>query len=75
MLDEKSIEINYDKNIVIIHHNRPKITRDYQRIDLRFIREHFIITTQLEIGNRKFKNVFLFYSGYQRTVLLDNDVD
>lgn len=74
LFDGKIIEINYDKNLVIIHNTQPKISRDYQRIDLRFIREHFFITTQLEIGNRKFKNIFLFDSGYQRTVLLDKDL-
>jgi hypothetical protein len=60
VFDEKIVEINYDKNIIIIHNNALKISRDYQRMDLRFIREHFFLTTQLEIGNQKFKNIFLF---------------
>jgi len=74
VFDEKIVEINYDKNIIIIHNNALKISRDYQRMDLRFIREHFFLTTQLEIGNQKFKNIFLFDTGYQRTVLLDKDL-
>lgn len=74
VFDEKIVEIDYDKSIMVISNKKKKIDKKYQSFNLKFIREHFFITTQLQINSKKFENIFLFDSGYQRTALLDKDI-
>lgn len=74
IFDEKIVEIDYDKNILILYDKKSKIDKKYQSFNLKFIREHFFITTQLQIKKQKFENIFLFDTGYQRTVLIDKDI-
>jgi hypothetical protein len=72
--DGKIIEINYDKNILVVHNKKLKIDPEYQPFKITYIREHFFINAELQIKNKKFKSLFLFDSGYQATALLDKDV-
>ena len=74
IFDEKIVEIDYDKNILILYDKKSKIDKKYQSFNLKFIREQFFITSQLQIKKQKFENIFLFDTGYQRTVLIDKDI-
>lgn len=72
--DGKVLEIDYDKNLMIAHSKLPKISKDYERFDMELMREHFCIYLDLEQNGKKHKTRYLFDSGYQRAVMLDNDI-
>ncbi|UMQ42676.1 hypothetical protein MKS83_03055 [Chryseobacterium sp. Y16C] len=70
--DGKVVEIDYDKNMIIVHSTRPKISRDYEKFEMELMKEHFCINAEMEVNNKKFKSRFLFDSGFQKTLMLDN---
>ncbi|WBV60930.1 hypothetical protein PFY12_02130 [Chryseobacterium camelliae] len=70
--DGKVLEIDYDKNIIVVHTKRPKISKDYEKFEMELMKEHFCINVEMEVNNKKYKNRFLFDSGFQRTLIFDN---
>lgn len=70
--DGKVVEIDYDKNMIIVHSKRPEISRDYEKFEMELMKEHFCINAEMEVNNKKFKSRFLFDSGFQKTLMLDN---
>ncbi len=71
LFDGKIVEIDYDKNIFIVHTQLPVINKTYSKFDIEYTHTLFCIQGELEIKNRKYKNRFLFDNGYQRTIMLD----
>jgi hypothetical protein len=74
VFDGKVVEIDYDKNIIIIHSKRPKISKDYEKFEMELMKEHFCINVEMEVNHKKYKNRFLFDSGFQKTLMLNNDL-
>jgi len=70
--DGKVVEIDYDKNIIVVHSKRPKISKDYEKFEMELMKEHFCINVEMEVHHKKYKNRFLFDSGFQKTLMLDN---
>ncbi|MBP7500504.1 MAG: hypothetical protein KA796_11670 [Chryseobacterium sp.] len=70
--DGKILEIDYDKNLMIAHSKLPKISKDYEKFDMELMKEHFCINVEIEESGKKYRNRYLFDSGYQRTIMLDN---
>ena len=71
LFNGKVVEIDYDKNIFVVHSQLPKIDEGYAKLKLEHIYNSFCIEAELQIKNKKFKNRFLFDTGYQRTIMLD----
>lgn len=71
LFNGKVLEVNYDKNIFIVHTQIQKIEKGYSKLKLEHIYNSFCIEAELQIKNKKFKNRFLFDTGYQRTIMLD----
>jgi hypothetical protein len=71
LFDGKIVEIDYDKNIFIIHTKLPKINKDYSKFEIEYTHTLFCIQGELQIKNKKYKSRFLFDNGYQRTIMLD----
>lgn len=71
LFDGKVVEIDYDKNLMIVHSRAPKIGKGYSKFPIEYTRTLFCITGELQIQDKKFKNRFLFDNGYQRTIMLD----
>ena len=74
LFDGKIVEIDYDKNLFIIHSKRPEINKHYSRFDIEYTNTIFCIQAALEIKGKKYPNRFLFDNGYQRTIMLDTIV-
>ena len=72
--DGKILEINYDKNIMIVHSKLPKIGKEFEKFPMELMKEHFCIYLDLENNGKKHKTRYLFDSGYQRAIMLDNDI-
>ncbi len=71
LFDGKVVEIDYDKCLFIVHTQLPKMGKGYSRLKMDYRYNLFCINAALQIKNKKYKNLFLFDSGYQRTIMLD----
>ena len=79
LFSKKIVEIDYDKNIMIIHAKMPKILRfltpkarrGYDKSKLVFKRGSMHIEGAMTIGKEMYKDSFMFHSGYGGAILLD----
>jgi hypothetical protein len=71
LFDGKVVEIDYDKNLMIVHTRMPRIGKGYSKFTIEYTHTLFCINGELQIKDNKYKNRFLFDNGYQRTIMLD----
>jgi hypothetical protein len=71
LFDGEIVEIDYDKNIFIVHSKLATPAKTYSRFKIEYIHTLFCIQAELQIANMKYPNRFLFDNGYQRTIMLD----
>lgn len=77
LFDGMIVELNYDRNLMVIHSKMPKrISNDqyFFKSDIRYINDRPFIEARIKQNGVTHKNWFLFDLGYQRTVMLDNDI-
>ena len=77
LFDGMIVELNYDKNVMVVHQEMPKnISRNphFSKFKIRYINDKPFIESQIVQSGVTKKNWFLFDTGYQRTVMLDNDL-
>ena len=74
LFDGKVIEIDYDRNLFIVHTKAPKISKSYSKLAIDYTNTLFCIRGELQIKDKKYMNRFLFDNGYQRTIMLDKDL-
>jgi hypothetical protein len=77
LFDGMIVETNYDKNIMIVHSKMPKEVKNdkaYTRLDIKYFNQLFLVESKIAQGRTAQKDWFLFDTGYQRTVMLDNDL-
>ncbi|OJV54317.1 MAG: hypothetical protein BGO31_11580 [Bacteroidetes bacterium 43-16] len=72
--DGKVVEIDYEKNRMLVHTKRPKISKEYEKFDIEYMKEHFCIQVGVEADHKRYTGRFLFDLGYQRTVMLDHNM-
>ncbi|TDE43545.1 clan AA aspartic protease [Flavobacterium rhamnosiphilum] len=74
---DKIVEINYDKNLLIIHSILPEnVEKDtkFTKLSIDFYEDLFLVESEIKQCGVSNKELFLFDTGYQRTVMLDNDL-
>ncbi|GAB3512993.1 hypothetical protein [Emticicia fontis] len=71
LFDGKVVEIDYDKNLMIVHTRMPELGKGYSKFPIEYTHTLFCINGELQIKDQKFKNRFLFDNGYQRTIMMD----
>jgi hypothetical protein len=74
---DKVVEINYDKKLLIIHSILPvniEGNSKFTKLAIKFYEELFLIESEIKENGISNKDLFLFDTGYQRTVMLDNDL-
>ncbi len=77
LFDGLIVELNYDKNIMVIHSKLPKnikTNKTASKFNIKYFNTRFFIEAQIAQGEKKVKEWFLFDTGYQKTVMLDNDL-
>jgi hypothetical protein len=72
LFQNKIIEIDYEKSLLIIHSGLPKIDKSFTKFNLEFRRSDMFIEGELEIESMKYSNKFLIHSGFGGTALLDD---
>ncbi len=70
--DGKVVEIDYDKNILIIHSTLPKRKKGFVKSKIKFIHSMFCIEAAIEVDNKKYYGDFLFDSGSDLSMVLDS---
>lgn len=77
LFDGKIVELNYDKNVMVVHSVLPKyVGRDksFTKLNIKYLSSLFLIESTIEQGSTKNTDWFLFDTGYHRTAMLDNDL-
>ena len=77
LFDGMIVELNYDRNIMIVHSALPKgikNNKDYTPLDIKYFSQLFLTKSQLSQSGSKTTDWFLFDTGYQRSIMLDNDL-
>lgn len=74
---DKIVELNYDKNLLIIHSLLPEnVKKDnkFTKLNIEFYEDLFLVESEIKQCGISNKELFLFDTGFQRTVMLDNDL-
>lgn len=74
MFQNKIIEIDYEKKLLQVYSKLPKISGKYQKFEMNVKDEHFSINLDLEEKGQKYNSQFLFDTGFQKALMLDNDL-
>jgi hypothetical protein len=77
IFDGMIVELDYDKNKMILHSTMPKqISQDqkYEKFKITYIKNKPFIESEISQSGTTDKSLFFFDLGYQRTVMLDNDL-
>lgn len=72
LFEGKSVEIDYDKGLLIIHSQLPKHLSGYVKSPLTFIRSFVCMDGTLNISNKPYKGKFLFDTGADKAMILDS---
>jgi hypothetical protein len=72
LFEQKIIEIDYDKSVLVIHHVLPQKIKSYQKLKLTFENEMMFIEASSINGKNSYTNKFLIHSGYAGAVLYDD---
>lgn len=73
----KVVELNYDKNIMVVHSQLPKyVLKDkaFTKLGITFFKGLVFVESKISHDGIDNTALFLFDSGYQRTAMLDNDL-
>jgi hypothetical protein len=77
LFKNKVVELNYDKGMMIIHPELPKNISNnnkYTILKMEFFKDLFLVKAKIKQKNVVNEDLFLFDTGFQRTVMLDNDL-
>ncbi len=74
MFGGKVLEINYDENLMTVHAMLPKKSRNYEKFGMEVLKEHFLINLEIAQDDQKIRTKFLFDTGFQKGLVLDNNL-
>ncbi len=77
LFKDKIVEINYDLNILVIHSALPKsihVKNKFSKLKIEYFKDLPLIACEIKQNSVKNKSLFLFDTGYVRTIMLDNDI-
>lgn len=73
LFDGKYLEINYSKNLLIIHSQKPANLRKYTKLPIEWVRTFICVKAALEVDSKKYEGTFLLDSGANQALILDRD--
>lgn len=74
VLDGKIIEIDYDKQWFIIHTQLSTVPKGYKKQELMYKGGLLVINAKFIVKGHTYRNLFLFDTGYQRSIMLDKNL-
>lgn len=72
LFEGKQVEVDYDKNIMIIHSQLPKDLKGYAKSKIGFIRSFPYINGTFEIAGKKYSGNFSMDTGSGEALILDS---
>jgi len=72
LFENKTIEIDFDKKVLIIYTSLPSKTKNFEKLKLSFQDEMMFVEGNVSIGNNNYENKFLIHSGYAGAILFDD---
>lgn len=72
LFENKTIEIDFDKKVLIVSNNLPAKAKTYEKLKLTFEDEMMFVEADATIGNNSLKNRYLIHSGYAGAILFDD---
>ena len=72
MFDGKVVEIDYDKNQLIVHSKFVGHTKGYEKSAIKFIQSLFCVEATIRIDNKDYQGDFLFDTGSNLAMILDS---
>lgn len=73
ILQEQIVELNYDLNVVVIHHHRPVISDSYHRVAFEMRDGVPFVPITIDNGKTRSTNWFMFDNGYSNCLLVDKE--
>jgi hypothetical protein len=70
----KILELDPEKGHMIVHKSLPKHLKKFSKLPIEFWKDLFFVRAVLDQSGVKNSDLFLFDTGYQRTLMLDNDL-
>jgi len=77
LFDGMLLELNYDMGVMVVHSKMPKnVKKDksFTKLNIKYVSQLFFVESTITQNGVENKDSFLFDTGYQRTVMLDNDL-
>ncbi len=72
IFEGKAVEIDYEKELIIVHPKCPKNLKKYTKSKLEFIRSFPCIKGLLEIKNKQYTGDFILDTGSDKALILDS---
>ena len=72
LFDGKTVEINYDNNLIIIRSKLPKGLKGYAKEKLDFIRSFVSAKGAIEVDGKEYNGAFLFDTGADQAIIADS---
>ncbi len=73
LFEGKSVEIDYDHNLLVIHSKLPKLPKGWVKSKMAFIHSFVCVKGVFEIANKKYAGDFLFDTGSDQAIILDSN--
>lgn len=77
LFDGYIVELNHDKNIMVVHSQLPASVmadKTYTKLNIKYLDNIFLTESSIVQNGVDQKSWFLFDTGYERTLMLDGDV-
>lgn len=72
LFEGKTVELDYDHNLLIIHSRLPKRLKGYVRSKMEFIQSYVCVKGVFDIDHKKYPGDFLFDTGSDQAIILDS---
>ncbi|MEM9052195.1 MAG: hypothetical protein AAGC47_09110 [Bacteroidota bacterium] len=74
LFENKIVEVDYDKGLMIVHSDMDKDLGNYAKLEIEYTHTLFCIQGSISQGESNFPNRYLFDTGFQRAVIMDKDL-
>ncbi len=72
IFEGKSVEIDYEKSLLIIHSKVPKNTKAYTKSKLEFVHSFPCIKSTLSVKDKQYEGLFILDTGADKALFLDS---
>ncbi|MFT3825175.1 MAG: aspartyl protease family protein [Chitinophagaceae bacterium] len=72
LFENKVVEIDFDKKVIIVHAALPAKAKKYEKLKLTHESDLLFVEAECSIDKSTYKNKFLLHSGYSGAILVDD---